>query len=85
MNDPDLLTVAQAAAGYESTERFAAEVLNVDPRNARRWKSGEREMQGTARVVCVAIIARPAIAAELAAARATMTGERGGELDTMNE
>lgn len=55
-----------AAAGYESTERFAAEVLNVDARSARRWKSGERELQGTARAVCVAILARPKTAGELA-------------------
>lgn len=72
MNDPDLLTAAMAAAGYESTRRFAADVLDVDPRTARRWKAGKKDMLGTARVVCVAIVARPELAAELAAARATL-------------
>lgn len=76
MNDPDLFTAAQTAARYEDTGRFAVEVLDVDPRNARRWKSGERELQGTVRVVCVAILARPALAVELAAARATLPPQK---------
>jgi len=74
MNDPDLFTAAMAAAGYESTRRFAEDVLGVDERNARRWKDGERELQGTVRVVCAAIVVRPELARELAAARATMIG-----------
>jgi hypothetical protein len=72
LSDPDLFTAAQAAAGYESTGRFARDVLDVDGRNARRWIDGKRELQGTVRVVCVAILARPALAQELAAARATL-------------
>lgn len=71
MNDPDLLSAAIAAAGL-SARRFAIEVLDVDERNLRRWLEGERELQGTVRVVCVAIVARPALAAELAAARASI-------------
>lgn len=71
MNDPDLFTAAQRAAGYDSTRRFADRVLDVDARNAQRWKTGERELQGTVRVVCIAIVARPAIARELEAARAS--------------
>jgi hypothetical protein len=77
MNDPDLFAAAMSAAGYESTGRFAAEVLDVDARNARRWLEGERELQGTVRVVCVAIVARPELARELAAARATLPPQKG--------
>jgi hypothetical protein len=69
MKDPELFAAAMAAAGYESTGRFAAEVLDVDPRNARRWLEGERELQGTVRILCHAIIDRPALAAELAVIR----------------
>lgn len=77
MNDPDLLIAAAAAAGYDGTRQqglrsFAEEVLNVDERNARRWRSGERELQGTVRVVCAAIVARPELARELRAARVTL-------------
>ncbi len=72
MNDPDLLKVAAAAAGL-SARRFAADVLDVDERNMRRWLSGERELQGTVRVVCAAIVARPELATELARARASLS------------
>ena len=72
MNDPDLLKAAAAAAGL-SARRFAADVLDVDERNFRRWQSGERELQNTVRVVCAAIIARPELAAELARARASLS------------
>lgn len=71
MNDPDLLRAAAAAAGM-SSRRFAAEVLDVDERNNRRWLSGERELQATVRIVCAAIVARPELAKELAAARASL-------------
>jgi hypothetical protein len=72
MNDPDLLNAAIAAAGL-SARRFAADVLDVDERNMRRWLSAERELQGTVRVVCAAIVARPELAAELATARASLS------------
>jgi hypothetical protein len=72
MNDPDIFSAAMAAAGYESTGRFADEVLGVDKRAGRRWRGGERELQATVRVVCLAIVARPELAKELAAARATL-------------
>jgi DNA-binding transcriptional regulator YiaG len=75
MNDPDLLAAAVAAAGL-SARRFAAEVLDVDERNMRRWETGERELQGTVRVVCAAIVARPALALELAAVRASLQREQ---------
>jgi len=71
MNDPDLLRAAIATAGL-SARRFAADVLDVDERNMRRWLEGERELQGTVRVVCDAILARPALAEELARARASL-------------
>lgn len=67
LSGPDLITKAMEAARYEDTGRFAVEILNVDPRNVRRWLTSERELQGTARVVCLAILERPALAAELAA------------------
>ena len=69
MNDPDLLKAAMAGAGL-TARRFAVDVLDVDERNIRRWLQGTRELQGTVRVVCVAILERPALAAELARARA---------------
>jgi hypothetical protein len=80
VNDPDLLAAAMEAAGYQrnGTRRdpgggsFADEVLGVDDRNLRRWLSGERELQGTARLVCAAIVARPALAQELVAVRARL-------------
>jgi DNA-binding transcriptional regulator YiaG len=72
MNDPDLLAAAVAAAGL-SARRFAAEVLDVDERNMRRWENGERALQGTVRVVCAAILARPELATELARARAALS------------
>lgn len=63
-----------AAARYRSTGRFAHAVLGVDPRAVRRWRTGEREMQGTARIVCQAIVERPSVARELAAARWKLLG-----------
>lgn len=71
MNDPDLVRAATDAAGL-SARRFAVEVLDVDERNMRRWEAGERELQGTVRVVCAAIVARPELAAELADACAAL-------------
>lgn len=77
MTDPELLTAAMTAAGYESTRRFGAEILNVDERNVRRWKEGERELQGTVRLLCHAIIARPALARELHDVRQQLEGQDG--------
>jgi DNA-binding transcriptional regulator YiaG len=70
VNDIELIKVASAAAGL-SARRFAQDVLGVDGRNVRRWERGGRAVPGTVRVVCAAIIARPAIAIELAIARVT--------------
>jgi hypothetical protein len=71
MNDPDLIRAAAVAAGL-TARRLASEVLDVDERNIRRWIEGAKPMQNTARVVCAAIVARPALALELARARASV-------------
>ncbi len=71
MNDSDLLVTAIDAAGV-TPRRFAADVLDVDQRNLRRWLTGAREMQSTVRVVCAAVVKRPELAAELSRAHETL-------------
>lgn len=65
MTDPELLSAAITAAGL-TARRFAVEVIDLDERKARRILTGDAPLSGTARVVCRAIIARPALAEELA-------------------
>lgn len=67
MIDEAILFKAMLAAGYADIGRFGAEVLNANESNTRRWHSGERELPSTARLVCIAIIERPALAGELSA------------------
>lgn len=60
-----LLWKAMRAAGYTDVAAFAVDVLNTDPRRARRVSNGELEMGGTTRLVCYAILERPDLAKEL--------------------
>lgn len=70
MTDAQLLSAAITASGLPA-RRFAVEVLGVEDRSVRRWLVG-RDLPGTVRVVCAAIIERPSLAAELIAANATV-------------
>jgi DNA-binding transcriptional regulator YiaG len=66
MRDTELLAAAIEASGL-SARRFAVEVLDVDERTVRRWLAGERELQGTVRLVCRLVLLRPDMATTLAA------------------
>ena len=68
MRDTELLAAAIKASGL-SARRFAVEVLDVDERTVRRWLAGDRELQGTVRLVCRLILVRPDIAVALSALR----------------
>lgn len=77
--DPVLLRAAIAASGL-SARGFAIAVLGVNERTVRRWLSGERELQGTARVVCAAIVDDPALTLRLSRSiQRRMTREGGPE------
>jgi DNA-binding transcriptional regulator YiaG len=65
VTDPELIQAAIDAASL-SARRFAVEVLGVDERTVRRWQLGERALSAPLRKVCALIVARPAVAAELA-------------------
>lgn len=64
MTDAEILRAAIEAARL-SARRFTIEVLDVDERTGRRWLAGENDLHGTVRLVCLAIIKRPRLAAEL--------------------
>jgi hypothetical protein len=66
-----LLWKAMRAAGYNDVAAFAVDVLNTDPRRARRVSNGEAEIGGTTRLVCYAILERPALAQELKAVKSS--------------
>lgn len=73
-SDPELLRAAIAAAGFESRRRFAENVLRVDEIEVHSWLNADREMPSTVRIVCAAIIERPALAGELEATAALLRG-----------
>lgn len=61
MSDADLLARAIKATGY-STRGFALRVLAIDDGTARAILRGDSRLNGTARHLCRAIIARPTLA-----------------------
>lgn len=65
--DSELLRAAIDASGL-SARRFAVELLGVDERTVRRWLDGTRPLQATARILCNAIVAEPALTELLRAA-----------------
>lgn len=70
MRDVDLLSTAIGASDL-SARRFAIEVLGVDDRSVRKWLN-DRPLPGTVRIICAAIILRPALVAELLHAHALL-------------
>lgn len=60
------LAESAAAAAKMSARAFARKVLDVDERTFRRYLSGEIELLGSPRVICLAVIDRPSIARHLA-------------------
>jgi hypothetical protein len=74
MTDPELLRDAIEVTGL-STFRFATEVLDVDEHGIQRWLSGERPMPVAVRAVCMAVLQRPALVAEIVRTR----NEAGGQ------
>jgi len=65
MLTPDTLLRDAIDATGRSARSFS-HVLGVDERTVRRWLAGEREMPGPAVQLCRLLIARPALAEELA-------------------
>lgn len=63
LSGADLINDAIDASGM-SSRKFATDVLAVDERTVRRWKSGEYldGFDSTPRVICLAIIERPHLA-----------------------
>ena len=78
MTDSELLHAAMRASGYRSHRAFAATVLCTDAHDLRRWIAGERTIPRVIRMLCVAILARPAVAQELAAASTSLSGDGNG-------
>ena len=76
MTDSELLHAAMRVSGYRSNRAFAAAVLCSDAHDLRRWIAGEREIPRTVRMLCSAILVRPALAKELAAASARLQSPR---------
>ena len=64
MTDAELLREALAVTGL-SEFRFAVEVMDVTEHVVQRWLSGERPLPIAVRAVCVAILERPALVAEI--------------------
>ncbi len=64
-HDAELVRRAIDSAGMTRAE-FAA-LLEIDARTLRRWLSGDSPMPGAVRVMCRAIIRRPAILTQLQA------------------
>jgi hypothetical protein len=74
-----LVADAVAVSGL-SARQFAFGILGVDERTVRRWLAGDRDVPGTVRVVCQAIIDDPTIVYALAKASAVVD-ERFGIVD----
>ena len=68
MTDPDLLSTAITASGL-GTHRFALDILDVNEVRLARWLSGERRMPTVVRALCIAIVQRPALVAEILRSR----------------
>lgn len=64
MSDAGLLRAALGATGY-STRRLALRVLAIDDGTARRILRGEGALNGTARLLCRALVQRPTLARTL--------------------
>lgn len=64
MTDSDLLSTAINASGL-GTHDFAMDILDVAEERVARWLSGERRMPTVVRALCIAIVQRPALVAEI--------------------
>ncbi len=72
MNDIELLSAAIKASGL-SARRFGVEVLGVADRSLYRWLDGRPlDRAISVRIICMAIVKRPGLAAELVEAHAAL-------------
>jgi len=68
MTDPDLLSAALSATKL-SARQFATDVLDVDEHSIQVWLSGKRPMLVAVRAICMTILERPTLIAEIVRAR----------------
>lgn len=68
MTDPDLLSRAITVSRL-GTHGFAMDILDVREERLRRWLSGEHRLPMVVRALCIAIVRRPALVAEILQSR----------------
>ena len=68
MTDSDLLSSAITASRL-GTHVFALQVLDVREERVTGWLSGERRLPMVVRALCIAIVQRPALVAEILRSR----------------
>lgn len=72
--DGKLLINAAIGASGLSSRKFGRDVLDVNERTVRRMCSGESPLIGPGRVLCAAIVRRPALAKLFARELALLRG-----------